>query len=553
MLIAVLIVAGAAGGVGYHLFGPTREKADIGALYGASGEDGVVIYLDYDREPVEGCYREGTFYLPYRWVLRNLNDRFYYDEESQSVLYTYPEEVYSFGSDTLGEMGRKMVLFGEAGLPYENGSMENIWLSQELVENFTNARFLAVDEEGARRIFVQTKPEEVRAEITKKNTALRVRGGRRSNVQTLCAKGEKVAVLEEFENWTEVVSEHGFRGYVPKKALTEPVEETMPVTYEEPVYNPGKDEGKLTLAWHQITNTIGNDTFDSFTKDTKGIRVISPTWFVLNDNDGSFISFSSQNYVQKAHAAGMQVWAVLDNFSNPVSEQVQTEVVLSKASARSRIITGLLEEAEKVGFDGINLDFEGLKEEAGVHYVQFIRELSIACRAKGLTLSVDNYVPAPYNDFYNLKEQGVMVDYVIIMAYDEHFTGSDAGSVSSLGYVRDGIKHTLADVPAEKVICGLPVYTRLWTVNGGTTTSKAIGMAAAADWVNKNGVELKWLDETGQYYAEKDASDGVKKMWLEDEKSLKLKMDVVREQDLAGVAMWKLNMEQPVVWDIFAW
>ena len=223
---------------------------------------------------------------------------------------------------------------------------------------------------------------------------------------------------------------------------------------------------------------------------------------------------------------------------------------MSKTSTRRKLIEALMSEVEQYGLDGINLDFEGIKEEAGVHYIQFIRELSIPCRKKGIVLSVDNYVPAPGNQFYNRKEQGIVADYVIVMGYDEHYAGGDAGSVASINYVENGIKDTLAQVPKEKVINGIPLYTRVWTEReDGKVTSSSMGVARAKEWVSENNVELYWQEELGQYYGELQTEEGIKKLWLEEERSIKLKMDLIKQYDLAGVACWKLGFEPSDLWD----
>ena len=276
------------------------------------------------------------------------------------------------------------------------------------------------------------------------------------------------------------------------------------------------------------------------------MNVISPTWFSLTDNNGNYRSLASKDYVAKAHAKGLQVWALIDNFS----ADVQTETLLASTATRRRLIDSLIADAEKYDLDGLNLDFESLKTEAGVHYIEFIRELSIPCRQKGIVLSVDNYVPARYNSFYNLKEQGIVADYVIMMGYDEHFAGGEPGSVSSISYVKNGISGMLEDVPKEKLINAVPFYTRLWIEAGdGSITSKAMGIADAKKWVDNNQVELTWQADTAQYYGEKQTNDGAWFLWMEEERSLKEKMNVVRQNDLAGVACWKLGFEDSAAWD----
>ena len=213
-----------------------------------------------------------------------------------------------------------------------------------------------------------------------------------------------------------------------------------------------------------------------------------------------------------------------------------------------------MDDAEEYGFDGYNLDFESLKESAGPHYIQFVREMSAACRNNGLILSIDNHVPAAYNQFYDRTEQGIVADYVIIMGYDEHYAGGDPGSVASLDYVKNGILDTLEEVPKEKVINAVPFYTRVWTeMDDGTVTSEAMGIERAQNWIEENQVELYWQDSLGQYFGECAVEGGSQYLWMEEERSLGLKMDLIRENDLAGVACWKLGFEPEEIWDVITW
>ena len=213
-----------------------------------------------------------------------------------------------------------------------------------------------------------------------------------------------------------------------------------------------------------------------------------------------------------------------------------------------------MDDAAEYGFDGYNLDFESLKESAGPHYIQFVREMSTACRNNGLVLSVDNHVPAPYNQFYDRTEQGIVADYVIVMGYDEHYAGGEPGSVASLDYVRNGIIDTLEEVPKEKVINAVPFYTRVWTeMEDGTVTSEAMGIERAQNWIEENHVELYWQDSLGQYFGECAVEGGSQYLWMEEERSLGLKMDLIKEYDLAGVACWKLGFEPAQIWDTITW
>ena len=354
-------------------------------------------------------------------------------------------------------------------------------------------------------------------------------------------------ILNELDNWSYVRTDTGFMGYMHNWNLKGRETVIRESAFQAPVYESQSLGERVSLVWHQVTNQDGNARFDEMFEGVEGVNVVSPTWFALTDNEGNFRSLASGEYVEKAHARGMEVWALLDNFS----DDVQTEVLLSSTSTRRRLIDNLMDEVRKFGIDGLNLDFESLKPEAGIHYIQFIRELSIECRANGIILSVDNYVPSAYTEFYNRKEQGIVADYVIVMAYDEHYAGGEMGTVSSLSYVQDGLANTMELVPKEKVIGAVPFFTRIWTVRDGKTTSRAVGMTAASRWVEENQVELQWLDDVGQYYGELKGEDGsVEYIWMEDLRSLELKAEAVADSRAAGIACWKLGFEPDEVWDV---
>ena len=191
------------------------------------------------------------------------------------------------------------------------------------------------------------------------------------------------------------------------------------------------------MAWHQITNADANTTIASVLQNTKGINVISPTWFYLNDNNGNIASLASSDYVNYCHQKGIEVWALVSNLEN---KDVDTTSVLTYTSKRENLINNLISAAIQYNFDGINVDFEALSSEVGDSYIQFIRELSLKCANNGIVLSVDDYVPSSFTAFYNRAEQATFADYVVVMAYDEHYAGSEeAGSVASIGFVKEAL------------------------------------------------------------------------------------------------------------------
>lgn len=514
---------------------PSKEPADIGTLLGVKGNE-TAIFLNNELQEVKGIYLEDQTYLPIAWVNANLNERFYWDNHEKMLVYALPESIVYADHMTMGSSGKPLIWVNDAG----------VFLSLGLIANYTDVRMSVYDTAEHKRVYINnTWTEEKKASVASKGS-VRVKGGIKSPVITRVEKGSVVTILETMEKWDKVRTEDGYIGYVEQKRLGEPYGETPVSTFEAPVYTSISLDEPVCLAWHQVTRPEGNASFDNLIANTKGLNVIAPTWYELTDNDAGFNSYADAEYVKKAHDMGLQVWALINNFSN----DVQTEVLLSKTSTRQKLIEKLMAEVKKNDLDGLNLDFEGIKKEAGVHYVQFIRELSVSCRKEGIVLSVDNYVPTASNQFYNRKEQGIVADYVIVMGYDEHYAGGSAGSVASIGYVEEGIKGTLDQVPAEKVINAIPLYTRLWTTDGsGKVTSEAMGMVKAKNWIEENNVELYWQEALGQYYGELKTDDVEQEIWLEDERSTALKMDLIRQYNLAGVACWKLGFEPAELWD----
>lgn len=298
-----------------------------------------------------------------------------------------------------------------------------------------------------------------------------------------------------------------------------------------------------------------NSQFAEDTADVTGVNVISPTWYFLADSEGEITSFADADYVKAAHKKNMQVWALISNFS----ADVDSTTLLASRAARQKVQNYLIGQAKEIGFDGINIDFEGIAQEAGCDYVQFIRELSILCRKNGIILSVDVPVPMDFSKYYNREELGNVCDYVIMMGYDEHYAGSDiVGSVASMDFEETGIQNMLTEVSKDKLISAIPFYTRLWyteTLADGTAnvTSEAYSMDNIEALLTEKGVTATYDESTGQQYAEWTDSDGkFCQVWLEDENSIAARAALVSKYELSGIAEWVLGREQSWVWDVIS-
>lgn len=525
---------------------PNDEVISSEELFGVSGDEIAIMYNNSLQE-IRGIYENEQIYLPLTWVQDYLNDKFYRDDSCRCIIYTLPDQICYYDTSSVGSSGKPLIL-ADAG---------DIYLSAALVNAYTDITCTAFTDSGAKRVFIEDIWDSYTTAKISKQTVLRTGKSIKQRGITDLTEGAVVRILRDYETtpdsdtdstdkpWCRILTGDGFTGYVAKNLLSD-FETVTPVsTFNAPVYTHLHMAEPIVLAWHQVTNMTANGSLASALKDAAPVNVISPTWFSLTDNEGNMSSLVSDDYIAQAHEMGLQVWALVDNFS----PDIDSETILKNSAARNNIITTLTETAVSHGIDGINVDFERLPESAGEAFVEFIRELSVSCRFYGLVLSIDNPNPAPYNLFYGREAQGECADYVVNMGYDEHYAGDEAGSVSSFPFFQNGIDFTLAEVPAESIIGGVPFYTRIWDESTGETTSQAVGLDAAAEWVKDNNVSLTWDDSLGQYVG----FDGPKKIWLEDNASLEIKMNYIKETSLAGVACWKLGLNNTAVWDAIHW
>lgn len=552
--ILLIIVIGAVTLVGMLVekYSYSKERVDLAEYYGLTAEQEgsrVAVYLQDERLEELAPLKEGKCYFPMDMVRQYFNDTFYADREEGLLLYALPLEVVRvrLGS-TVEERESGSEDMGYVIAYEENGQ---VYIAADYIQRYSNMTL----QYAQHHVQIYTEWGLATEAVVEKDTAARVKGGIKSEILWDVPAGSRVKVLEQMETWSKVRTEDGYIGYVENKLLTNMAEvQEIPVTdYVEPEYSSLRLPGKVSMGWHSIGGVGGNDTLESMVAGTKGMNVIAPTWFSLSDNEGNFQSFASSSYVERAHGMGLQVWGVLDdfNYNNVNQAGINDYQILSSTTIRGRLIDNIVQEALNLNLDGINIDFEKVTKECSDHYAQFIRELSIACRKGGLILSFDNYVPYNFNDYYRRDVQGKVADYVIIMGYDEHWHGSgDPGSVASIGYVSGGIDRTLEQVPREKVVNALPFYTILWTIDGATVTDEYLLLSNTKDYLQRIGVEAVWDEETSQLYAEWQSGTQTHKLWAETEESIQVKLNVMQNKDIAGVAVWQISYGTPEAWEL---
>lgn len=568
IFLVIVVMAAVAGVQLLKKYMPSKEQQDLNEYFGVSGGDMAVV-LDGQVLDDKALQVEGSIYFPIELVKDVFNERFYYDYKEDILIYTMPTQVRYM---KLGDTGyclyknlnkEERVYEEDYGVTVVLKENDKVYINtQVMMEYLYDIGDFQVYEDPARVVVFHTnylkgegeESSSVKYGAVKRHVALRKRGGIKSPILRYLEQDEIVLLGSSFDNWIEVTTEDGFTGYVQSKYIDTETQESFECApeREQPEFTSQTRDKKINLAWHQSTSLEANAKLEEVLAGCEGINVISPTWFALSDNDGNFTSLGQKWYVDTLHAKGIEVWGLISNFD----KTVDTGEVLSSSSKRHHLITKLVKKSLALGLDGINLDFEQISSEDGEDYVQFIRELSVSCRTHNLVLSIDNYVPTGYTAHYNRKEQGIFADYIIIMGYDEHYSGSEtAGSVASIGFVKEGIEMTLAEVPAEKVINAIPFYTRIWkeTVDGNGTvqvSSEAAGMERVEKLLKDRNVEPGWNEECKQFYAEYEADGATYKIWLENEISIEEKMKLIQENHLAGVAEWKLGLQKNSVWPV---
>ena len=549
-ILLILVIGGCAlGKVLLDKYSYSKEEADWNEFYQVSENDRSAIILQNEMVEEQALIKDGVCYFDLATVRKYLNEVFYADMTENLLLYATPTEVIR---TTFGETAYTTTEgTQEAGYVISFVDGDNVYVAADYVKLFTNYSYECYD----RHVQVNTEWGTRQVAQLKKDTAVRLRGGVKSPILTQAVKGDTLEILEQMETWSKVKTADAVIGYVENKRLGEITEEMeTPVTdYQAPEYTSLTADSKICLGWHSIGGVAGNDTLYSMVSGTKGMNVIAPTWFSMTDENGAFRSFATAGYVTTAHQMGLQVWGVLDNFNyaNENGISISTLNMLSSTTARQNLVKNVTDTAVGLGLDGINVDFEQLSSDCGPHYVEFLRELSIECRNKGLVLSIDNYVPFNFNDYYRLDIQGEVADYVIIMGYDEHWHGSkDPGSVASISYVSDGLDRTLQEVPANKVVNALPFYTILWKTEGTDVTDEYITMRNEADFMSKAGVSAEWDEVTCQNYAEWTSGSVNYQIWLEDAESIAVKLNMMTTKNIGGVAVWRLGYGTQAAWEL---
>ena len=546
VVLILIVLVGAAGVVSFLInrYKPGTEYMAGNEYFNLTDENSVALIQNGELLEEQAVLIGGEPYAAYTYVESQLNSCFYWDEETKGILLTT-----SGGVQTLlpGDAAIAKTPGGQPAVQQESDG--TVYISLDVVKEYTDLDYAYYSDPN--RVVIRNEWDGVEQATVQSDTAqVRQKGGIKSLILADVQKGDTLLYLENLDNWCKVMTADGYTGYIQTEDISEP-EAIEARTAKKDSYERITRDHKINLVWHQSTSTESNDAMAEMTAEMTGVNVISPTWFSVTDETGTISSLASADYVKLAHDAGREVWGLIDNFNEAFDETTD----LAYASVRSRIIEQLLAEAASCGMDGINVDFENLKEAGIPHYLQFLRELTSAAHEQNLVVSVDTPVPQAYTMYYQRGEQARFVDYMIVMAYDEHFAGSEeAGSVSSLPFVQQAVEEMTRVMPADQVICGIPFYTRVWTEKFGQSaiTSEVLGMDGAKNYAKENQMTETWDASLGQNVATVETSDARYTIWMEDEQSMEEKLKVIQSADLAGVAEWKLGFERADIWSLIS-
>lgn len=532
--------------------------------------------------------KDEHYYLDMDLIEKYVSKRFYYNEVEHRLLYTTIDSIYKTATDgkalisTKSEEEEAADKFAEGKtVPAPGSAPEDVIQGYLLGNVFYQTDYqLAFEEEGKvyvaldylkkfgdfsyqaytepNRIVFRIADESYKKVLVNEDAVLRYSSSIKGDILARLTKGDVVFsyALDEgevpAEGWSKVMTADSLVGYIQTKSVTEQ-STVQNYTYDRREvadgYSPILRDDKISMVFHQWWAAQGGNALKEVMANVEGVNVICPTWFRFKDNEGNLSNIANKNYVTKAHDYGLQVWVMLTDLD---TDPIDLYAILSHEQKRTKIIDEMIKTTVDYGADGINVDVETIKSNTGEHFVQFLRELSIKTHEAGLVLSVDNYYPNESNKCYDLEEQGIVCDYVVMMGYDEHWGNcGSAGSVASINFVKDGLTSTIEKVPASQVINGVPFYTRLWITTAGVTTDELLTMVNMEDWLSRRKLTPEWNAETCQNYVDFMDGNSHYQCWLEDAESIRMKMQVMDNKQVAGVAAWKIGQEDSSVWSVF--
>lgn len=530
LLLIVVLAAGA------FLFVENRGTSKISTKYDKFN----FLTEDKDIDKDDFCIEDGMIYLSLDYIKEYLDKGIEYDESTGEVkinnnhankILKLNEYEAKFNSGTIDLRAPVIEKNGKIMLPIE----------AFIYDYDVRLRY----NKDIRLLLLDYRDKEYDLTKTTSETLLRESASKRSPIIKKLPQGEELYVYEEKGKFYKVRMPEGYAGYVLKKDLDENFEK---VSLKSTSKN--TSDGPINLTWDYTYAEHSEDKINQI-KDIKGLDVIIPTWFSIRNGNGDMIDRGNQNYIKKYKDLGIDVWAYLDNSFDPNI----THEALSNENTRKKVINKTLELCKKYGMKGINIDFEHTNIDDRDYITDFVREFRQSAGDDFIiTVDVTPQISADVTkEPYDRKALAEIADYMVVMAYDQHWGSSEkAGSVAQYKWVEGSVNVLFRNIPNKKMILGVPLYTRIWKEAGGKVTSKTISMDEVARIIAAKGLKPVWDKESQQNYIEYQENNADYKIWIEDANSLEKKVSLVNKYNLAGVGSWRLGFETPNIWDVIS-
>ncbi|MDF2545302.1 MAG: glycoside hydrolase [Anaerosolibacter sp.] len=499
-----------------------------------------------EEEPLI-LYNDDILYMPYEVIKNYINQDIILSEDQKRVYMPLQDTTMELENKELTEYVKNAGVQVNIPTRIEEGT---IFIPVTLLKEILGIKIDYI-EDGATVIIDAAATEISQGEIVGNKVGMKEKASRLEFSKAELKLGDRIVVFEEVGDWYHIRSNTGELGYVEKKhvQILNPVESPSMQINEKRAQEDLGDK-KINIAWEYVHDKSPNIGAES---RIQSLDVVVPTWFSIADESGIVMNKGNRHYVNEAHKKGYKVWGLVDNGFDPAL----TSQILQDPQKRKQVIGQLLMYASIYNLDGINVDFENIYYKDKDVLTAFVRELSYYTNKQNISLSMDVTVPSSseqWSKVYDRKELAKHVDYMAVMTYDEHWATSPvSGSVASMPWVERGIIRSMENIPPEKLLLGLPFYTRVWKEYRDETgkikvESKAVSMVRAKEIIEEKDAAVLWNEDLGQYYAQYEEDGATFKIWLEDARSIALKTTLVEKYDLAGTASWRRGFEDQDVW-----
>ncbi|MCT8137999.1 peptidoglycan hydrolase [Anaerobacillus sp. CMMVII] len=545
LVVAMAVMLGLIAG-GYYYLSTQQKQVSYFHI-----ENSIVFKGEiYDQSAV---YQNHQLYLPLQFIVDHFDKGITYDEQSQSVIIISNENILRFPKQKLEKYVNEQTFEIEVEtLITEN---QELYVEIEQLENIYPFEYTFFEEESV-VIYMDGEEKQfgyVRETSKQKDLKIKTATTYFSDYFEHVMPGEKLYIEAEEATYYRVKNAKGISGFIKKSVIEELDSEVIAVHRDQAFRQLQYPEWPINLTWEAVYSK--NPDVDTL-PELPGINVVSPTWFKLKNEEGDIHSLASISYVHWAKDRGYQIWGLFSNDFDPE----KTHIALQNFETRQKIIRQLLQYSEMYDLDGINVDFENVYLKDKDLVTQFVRELTALAHQAGLIVSMDiTFISTSemWSMFYDRKALTDIVDYMIVMAYDEHWgTSPIAGSVASFPWVERNLARLLEEIPSERLILGIPTYTRIWkeqVTEGGNieVSSKAYSMRAIESWIEERELTPEYDEASGQDYVEfyDEEELATYKIWIENASSISKRGQMVHDYHLAGVASWNRFFANDESWE----